>query len=389
MRFIIVFIALLIMNTAHAEPLNYLNNIRTQAGLNPLTLNNTLTKSATNHAIYIYAHKVSGHYQDKNKKYFTGYAPVDRAVYVGYPSLTVLENVSDGQASYKESIDGLMSAIYHRFGFLSLKIDEIGFADRGGFYTYNMGNSKVRELCETNFEIKGTYYKPCANKSKMVPKDDFDNANTLLQSQLNEIVLYPVAFQKDVQTVFYEESPDPLPDMSISGYPVSVQFNDLLVKEVKFESFKLYQNCQDEVVRTRILNKQSDPNKMFTAHEFALFPLDRLKFGTRYCVDFKYRQKGEIKAISWSFDTENLENIIDVVKDEKFTIDSGKTYHFNIKPWDVTKILNSVNYNYTDTVKIEQMAFLDHYVLAFKATGKSGDLVNIMLDKRKIELTIR
>ena len=386
MRFLAVAAILFIITNVQAEPLNYLNNIRAQAGLAPLTLNPALTKSANNHAIYIHKHGFSAHYQDKRKAYFTGYAPVDRATYVGYPSLLVLENVSDGQKDYKESIDGLMSAIYHRFGFLNFQIDEIGLARQANYYVYNMGYSKLRQLCEMNHQINGSYYQPCADKSKQVPQQAFDAVNQLLLSKLQPVVVYPVASQTNVKTVFYEEIPDPLPDRSVSGYPISVQFNEHLVKDVKLQSFKLYKNCQTEVVKTRLLTKTSDPNQVFTAHEFALFPLDRLEFGTLYCVDFKFLQNNRQRTLSWRFETEDLDNLIDVKQDARFSIESGKTYHFNIKPWDINKITNNINYTYVSTVKIEKVEFLDHYVIIFKATGKSGDRVNLSLGKRKLEL---
>lgn len=389
MRFCAVVVMLLMMTHVQAEPLSYLNNIRSQAGLAPLTLNPALTKSAKNHTVYLYKHGFSAHYQDKRKAYFTGYAPVDRATYVGYPSLLVLENVSDGQESYKDSIDGLMSAIYHRFGFLNFKIDEIGFARQANYYVYNMGYSKLRQLCEMNHKINDSYYQPCADKSKKVPQQAFDTVNQLLLSKLQPVVVYPVPSQTKVQTVFYEEIPDPLPDRSISGYPISVQFNEQLVKGIKLQSFKLYKNCQTEVLKTRLLDKNADPNQVFTAHEFALFPLDRLEFGTLYCVEFKFLQNDRPRTLSWSFETEDLDNLIDVKKDERFIIESGKTYHFNIKPWDVTKIVNNINYTYVNTVKIEKVKFLDHYVIIFKATGRPGDQVNLSLGKRKLELVFK
>lgn len=387
MRFLAVVAIFFMVTNLQADPLNYLNNIRIETGLAPLTLNPTLTKSAKNHAIYIYKHKFATHYQDKRKAYFTGYSPVNRANYVGYPSLLVVENVSEGQPSYQESIDGLMSAIYHRFGFLSFKIDEIGFARQANYYVYNMGYSKLRQLCETNHSFNGSYYQPCADKFKKVPKPAFDNVNQLLLSKLQPVVVYPTVNQTNVKTVFYEEIPDPLPDRSVSGYPISVQFNQHLVKGIQLESFKLYKNCQTEVVKTRLLHKDSDPNQIFTAHEFALFPLERLEFGTLYCVNFKFLQNNRQRTLSWRFETEKIANLIEVKKDLSLNIKSGTTYHFNIKPWNIKKANNNLNYSYVSSVKIEKIDFLDHYLLIFKATGRPGDTVNLSLGKRKLVLT--
>ena len=58
---------------------------------------------------------------------------------------------------------------------------------------------------------------------------------------------------------FYNESPDPLPDYDVSGFPISVEFNDHFIKNVKLKDFRLL-NEEKEVVETRTLDQHNDPH---------------------------------------------------------------------------------------------------------------------------------
>jgi uncharacterized protein YkwD len=123
--------------------LEYLNALREKVGLVPFELNPYLSKAAYNHAIYMAVNKVVGHYESEGYNDFTGVTPSDRVTYAGYPLRYVGENLSYGQENIYESIDGLFSAIYHRFGFLDFNYDDVGIVIYDNFYVYYMGNSKL------------------------------------------------------------------------------------------------------------------------------------------------------------------------------------------------------------------------------------------------------
>ena len=58
---------------AATEAMNYINEIRKKAGLQPVKLNPYLTKAAENHANYLTINGYDGgHVEDKSKKGFTG-----------------------------------------------------------------------------------------------------------------------------------------------------------------------------------------------------------------------------------------------------------------------------------------------------------------------------
>ena len=74
--------------------------------------------------------------------------------------------------TYKNSVDGLFSAIYHRFGFLDFTTDEIGIGESDDsnlyVYTYDIGNKRLREFCnkgESDSDITGYYMTICADQN--------------------------------------------------------------------------------------------------------------------------------------------------------------------------------------------------------------------------------
>jgi len=141
--------------------LDYLNALRVKAGVPAFTEQVNLRASAQNHSDYMQTNKIFGHYEDSSKTGYTGDNGADRAIYAGYFSRTVSENVSYGTTTVQGSIDSLFSAIYHRFGFLNLVSDEVGIGTNNKFYTYNMGNGTLNDLCQNTTYTGGSYYVVC------------------------------------------------------------------------------------------------------------------------------------------------------------------------------------------------------------------------------------
>lgn len=107
------------------DPLSYINNVRAKSGLNYFAQNEILNTSALNHAKYVVANEAMSHDETPGKPNFTGENPSKRAFYAGYNAV-VRENLSYNSSDLKSAIDGLLSAIYHRFAFLDFASDEIG-----------------------------------------------------------------------------------------------------------------------------------------------------------------------------------------------------------------------------------------------------------------------
>ncbi|WP_241158672.1 CAP domain-containing protein [Neisseria yangbaofengii] len=96
-----------------------------------------LEQPARNHALYLTENPEDGHDEhNRTSRYFTGNKPSERAKRVGYIYDGVHENVStssrfqdtDRTAEFAvhQQLDGLMTAIYHRFFLLEQSINGAG-----------------------------------------------------------------------------------------------------------------------------------------------------------------------------------------------------------------------------------------------------------------------
>ena len=320
------------------EGLTYLNTLRTNAGLIALHENKALTRAANAHAKYLIQNQTHGHYEKKGKYSYTGKTPSSRVIKAKYPSRITMENISLNTPNQKKSIDNLFSAIYHRFVFLNLEKDEIGF---GAYatrkkrrvkhaYVYDLGSSVLSQLCKKSYSMKnGEYYMKgvCKKSEKMIPQTLFNEKKNSILQRNTTIVLYPYAGQKDIYPAFYNESPDPLPTYNVSGFPISVQFNASIYHKVKLTSFKLYDHNEKEIKKTKILQQKTDPNHLLSKLEFVLMPLARLEFAQRYRVEFKAVADGVKVKKQWTFSTLKPKEKLYRVSNNKVTlhVKAGKT----------------------------------------------------------------
>ncbi len=355
----------------------YLNTLRNKAGLFSLQTNTYLDMAAQNHADYMMINNQVGHYESSSYSNYTGVYPSDRAVYAGYQSREVSENLSYGQIDTNESIDGLFSAIYHRLGFLDTKIDEIGIGINDIYYNYDMGNSGLNSMCEQTYSINGAYYTHvCADNDLEVPAETQDDIlkNTALNNP--SIILWPYQNATDIPPVFFEESPDPLPNQSVSGYPISVSFNPYYFTSAPtLDSFKLYDANGNEITDTLIMTKDSDPNGDFSEYDFALFPLKRLEWNAKYRAVFSYKdENGNLESINWEFITRALNYptyTIDTQTDVTLNIIPGKSYAIYFVPQDANDNLDGYNYSYSSDMSI-QTDYIDADTILINITGNIG-----------------
>jgi len=341
------------------DTLNYLNQLRTKSGLIPLQSNALLQQSAYNHALYLDKYDEVGHDENPNKLYSTGRSINDRAAYVGYKG-SVLENLSISPDA-KSSIDDLLGAIYHRFGFLNLHIDEVGVAQyqkdrKGGLgsYVYNMGNSKINKLCSgKSYQGYGKIYTgACSEPSFKINGNSFREAHYFSARKNPSIVLFPYDNANEVPTTFYEEIPDPLPHCSVSGYPVSIEFNANHFKAVELIRFELFDKHYENVEAKRILTQESDPNHKLTALQFAFMPLEPLNFDSTYHAKVRYIVNEQEETQEWSFRTYKPKHTILILneKRERFNIASGEEYLIYIKPKDCNDKYSKINSTYPQGV---------------------------------------
>ena len=366
------------------DAFSYINHLRAKAGMTTFSKNNLLDKSAYNHASYCEINNIGGHFESDRHQGFTGYDHVERINAIGYYSRSTGENVSShkGVVNDKNSVDGLMSAIYHRFGFLSFDYDEIGIGkiknDASSSYVYNMGNVLKNKQCLAKSSNKaGRYYgSVCRDKKFRISAKEFDAAAIGAQQKNPSVVLWPAANSIDIPPAFFEESPDPLPGYGVSGYPVSIQFNPskffgTVPVVTHFEIIDVDTNQALEIIKK--IDKDSDHNKKFSEYEHAIFPLNRLGWSKQYQAKVNYIVNGNSETISWVFNTRDLNVTTYEVSGEKETIKEESDNSFAVylppKHSNDAKLAYSTKYRGLSALDIQ---IVDGNTLMIKATG-SGD----------------
>ena len=384
------------MTLLPASGLDYLNTLRQKTGLKPFAQQKQLQTAAKNHSDYMQSNHVSGHYEDSGDEGFTGIRPVNRVLYAGYPARYVLENVSSGTPTVEESVDGLFSAIYHRFGFLSPLVDEIGIgiSPDERFYTYDMGNSTVADLCLHGTYETGDYYTGvCADASRRIESDTYLNAVNGLKEDAPDLIVWPTADSTDIPPVFYEESPDPLPSHSVTGYPVSVEFNDAKFSEPPTLRLFSLEDASGSTVRKLVLmDKDNDPNHEFSGYQFALFPKNRLEWGSMYFAKLTYGYDGSVRTKRWCFSTRSLRKWAERVyriedeRDAALEVVSGVRYAVYVVPEDTNDRLGRVSYSYDTSISFD---FIDQNTFTITLTGEAGGHADLSFSNgQKIRLTI-
>ena len=367
---------------------NYINHLRSKAGMKVLSKNTLLDKAALNHASYCHTNLVGGHFEAPEKIGFTGYDHVERLNAVGYNSRSTGENVSfhKGEVNDKNSVDGLMAAIYHRFGFLSFEYDEIGIGkiqgDNYGSFVYNMGNISKNSLCLAGgSKISGKFYSAiCRDKQIQISAKEFDLATFKTQQDNPAVVVWPAPDSSDVPPAFFEESPDPLPDYSVSGYPISIQFNPSVFPDVKpvvmrFELIDLQTGLPLELIRR--IDKNTDQHKKFSDYEHAIFPRQRLGWFRQYRAEVDYVVDGVRKSIVWTFDTRSLNVPIYEVRKDNTVIKEKSAKEFAVyvppKNRNDTDLAYSTKYRGLSDLDIK---ILDGNTLMVKATGDGEAIIS-------------
>ncbi|AQW81343.1 SCP-like extracellular protein [Campylobacter pinnipediorum subsp. pinnipediorum] len=363
------------------DGVDYINTIREDNGLGWFRANKNLEISATNHANHLLKNKdkisVSMHDEERNLDGFTGEDVSQRAMFAGYSSSYVVENISNNQINTRSSIDNLLSAIYHRFGFLNYSFNEIGFANVSfgdeKFYVYNMGNSYVNNICLKGGDFKNSGYyidNVCKNNIYKIKQDSFKIA-TIPKSP--EYIKFP--YKNPALAYFSGEIPDPIPSCKIMGNPISIEFNPN-IENIKMQSFKIFRDNK-EIDDTVIITKQNDINHKFNKNQFALFSKKVFDFDKEYLAVFKYTQNNKDKEIRWSFKTLTPRfNYFSIKDGDILEIYPDRFYDIFIKPRDCNDVFTSYSY--------KKSTLLDAYVrdigvnmIRISLSGYKGDKITI------------
>jgi len=365
---------------AITEAQTYLNTIRKNMHISLLSKNVSLQRAAQAHAEYMVINNELGHEEIEKYKGFVGKKPWDRGFEYGYYSISVSENVSAHHHNAQDSVNGLLSGIYHRFGFLSTTINEIGIgvyqdkfdSDKTAF-VYDMGNRDLNNLCiSKSFRGTGKYILGCSDKRLRIREKDFYWAINYAKKTNPDIIVYPYNGQRDVPPVFYDESPDPLPDLDVSGFPISVEFNDYFYKNITVFSFTLYDN-KGIPIEVIPMDKESDIHKHFTAYQFAIFPVKRLEYNAKYHAEIVYKDKNDIKKKSWVFYTTRIQDEFHKVTKiyDELTIMPKKSYVIYFEPVDGHDLLTNLQFPQELDVQ-----FIDHNTIKLTMMPELSDNIS-------------
>ncbi len=346
------------------DAIEYLNQLREKAGLIKLQYDDELSKMATSHSKYQVSENIFSHYEsNKNNPYYTGHSWEDRASYIGYPYSSIGENISWGNISDKDSIDGLFTAIYHRLNFLTFKMDRVGYgydtmSDGRRIYTYDMAAKRPTTVEEV--ENKNPSF-------VLWPPKDFQEAQ-------------PAFFNNESPTPLYEEC---APGGS-SGNPISIKFNLAKSGEIVYDSFE-FRDSNGNPLEIKMLDHG------LHAKEFAFFPIKRLDWDTTYSALFKYKEDGEPKELSWSFKTKKTPYALLVLSatDKVYKVARGATYTLYIPPKSCQEPADgSISYDPTKIEVLNDESKSDRDIHDIKVIGRVGNSFSTNIDDKTYSFEI-
>jgi len=387
MRLLIILLLVVETVSAHTSAFDYLNELRQQAGMQPFLHHSRLEYSAQQHAEYLAINREWGHSQLPGRPGFSASLPMERMLKAGYNNRHGSENVSShiGRVSPKKSIDGLMSAIYHRFGFLSFEHDQlgIGHASENNFqsFVYNMGNSQKELLCASpqNASSPGQYLiKICSQEQKKLRKEVYDQVQHRVRAVNTEFVVWPYDKATQISPAFYNESPDPLPYVDVSGYPVSLQFNPALFADAaprvsRFELFRLPDEKKIELAA--YFNKNSDINRKFNEFEHAIFPLHRLEWNTEYRAELDYLDvDGRKHLVNWVFRTTDFQMPRYELRGGETITSDGEPFVVYMAPLSSKDAVAEYTLSYQGFSAVD-VSIYDPHTLVVDTEGNAGEAV--------------
>mgnify|MGYP003602862212 FL=1 len=261
-------------NNIATDGFNWFNYRRGQTGLASLARNSLIDNAALGHSNYLNLNNTVAHEQVLGKPGFTGVNLGDRLAKAGYVVTTLQGEVIAGAANTSGFYlaEELITAIYHRFVIFEPLFKEggAGAAVNNSGYAY--------------------FTTDLAGNSSYGPG-----------LPAGQIVTYPFSGQQKVAVSFSSdnESPDPVPNQDVVGYPISVHANYGAVLNVA--TFSVRQRGSATDLSVRLLRSDSDAHTPVSAA--AIIPLAPLTAATTYDVSFIGKVNGANLTRNWSFTT--------------------------------------------------------------------------------------
>ncbi|OFA08119.1 hypothetical protein JAB9_03060 [Janthinobacterium sp. HH107] len=261
-------------NNIATDGFNWFNYRRSQIGLSPLVRNSLIDSAALGHSSYLNLNNTVAHEQVQGKPGFTGVTLGDRLAKAGYVVTSLQGEVIAGASNTSGFYlaEELVTAIYHRFVIFEPLFKEggAGAAVSSAGYAY----------FTTDLAGNRSYGPGLA---------------------AGQIVTYPYSGQQKVAVSFSSnnESPDPVPNQDVVGYPISVHAN--YGTPVSVTAFSVRQRGAAADLAVRLLTSGNDVHTPVSAA--SIIPLAALNANTSYDVSFIGKVNGADVTQSWSFTT--------------------------------------------------------------------------------------
>lgn len=306
--------------------LKAINTLRQTLGLPPFQLSPTLSTAARQHAQYSVTNNQQSHQQQPGLVNFSGETPKQRAFAAGYQS-PVREVIAYNKPTAELLIGDLMSAIYHRLTLLNMTQNEIGIGiadDQTGTVKTALvaltGNQALNQLCQEpqTTQLGQYYYQTLCQSGIFISQKSFQKARLTPAMNTPKLIHWP-GKNTQVEPVFYEEQPDPLPNCNVSGYPVHIQINPIYHGRIRFvaDSFKVYEIHDTEkraILPETIFTNQTDPNrpqqKTSKPEWIAFFPKQRLNWNQTYQAQIDWLEGNKRQTLSWQFRTQKQPGLV-------------------------------------------------------------------------------
>jgi len=266
----------LLTNNIAADGRAWINYRRTQVGMPALTQNITIDRAAQGHSDYQRINDVVTHDQTRGRQGFTGITLEDRLRAAGYSfgdpnRIGEVIAATPNQTGFYMA-EELITAIYHRFVIFEPVFQEIGSGSATG---------SSRAYFTANFVTNNGF-------GPGLP------AGTLATWPMNGQTGVTPNFRSD------SEEPDPVPDLDMVGYPISVHTN--LTRTLTVRSFTVRARNGNADLPIRLLVRGQDAETTSTSVA-AIIPLSPLNANTVYDVSFSGAIDGTAISKTWSFTT--------------------------------------------------------------------------------------
>ncbi|MES2973954.1 MAG: CAP domain-containing protein [Pseudomonadota bacterium] len=241
-----------------------LNEVRQAMGLNPLAWSDSLAAAAQGHADFQRVNQLQAHGQVPGMQGFTATGYGDRARLAGFTGSLVGEVIVGGNAQTAADgsalMDALLTAPGHRFVLLGMEFTDAGIGALP--LTTNVGQ-------------RGTPW--------VAP---------------DRVVAYPYNGQTGVPTAFApaSESPNPLPDVALTGMPLSVHagmFASFVANSIQLTNNRTGADVALLPAETLGQNRGA----------FVFFPRERLEAGTSYTFRVDLVIAGKTRTVTSTFTT--------------------------------------------------------------------------------------